>query len=121
MPENSARWRSSWSKMECIHGQSLILCTMKSATTSAPALHLGTVILFLQKRSNQTMNPTVPLRSNFSVLATTPCRGLSLSRWTVALGTYENQTVFDGDRADRRACSHFGCLLLLADDRSAFL
>ena len=26
---------------------------MKSATTSAPALHLGTVILFLQKRINQ--------------------------------------------------------------------
>jgi alpha-1,6-mannosyltransferase len=26
---------------------------MKSATTSAPALHLGTMILFLQKRSNQ--------------------------------------------------------------------
>src|SRR5947199_6163093 len=44
-PENPARWRSSWSKMECIHGQSLILCTMKSAT-SASALHLGTMILF---------------------------------------------------------------------------
>jgi hypothetical protein len=26
---------------------------MKSATTSAPALHLGTIILFLQKRSNR--------------------------------------------------------------------
>src|SRR5437879_6629162 len=52
MPENPARWRWSWSKMECIHGQSLILCTIRWATTSAPALHLGTVILFLQKRSN---------------------------------------------------------------------
>jgi len=30
---------------------------------------------------NQTMKPTAPLRSNFSVFATTPCRGLSLSRW----------------------------------------
>jgi hypothetical protein len=30
---------------------------MKSATTSAPALHLGTMILFLQKRSNQAMKP----------------------------------------------------------------
>jgi hypothetical protein len=43
--------------MECIHGQSLILCTLKSATTSAPDLHLGT-ILFLQKRSNQALQPT---------------------------------------------------------------
>src|SRR5713101_8556941 len=30
--------------------------------------------------SNQSMKPTAPLRDNFSVLATTPCRGLSLSR-----------------------------------------
>jgi uncharacterized membrane protein len=29
---------------------------------------------------NQTMKPTAPFRSNFTVLATTPCRGLSLSR-----------------------------------------
>ena len=29
MPENPARWRSSWSKMERIYRQSLILCTMK--------------------------------------------------------------------------------------------
>jgi len=35
--------------MECIHGQSLILCTMKSAATLAPALLLGTMILFLQR------------------------------------------------------------------------
>ena len=30
--------------------------------------------------SNQTMKPTAPLRNAFSVFATTPCRGLSLSR-----------------------------------------
>ena len=30
--------------------------------------------------SNQTMKPTAPLRCNFSVFATTPCVGLSLSR-----------------------------------------
>ncbi len=33
-----------------------------------------------RKRSNQTMKPTAPLRCNFSVFATTPCRGLSFSR-----------------------------------------
>jgi hypothetical protein len=41
---------------------------------------LGTMILFLQKRSNQTMKPTAPLRDAPRVFATTPCRGLSLSR-----------------------------------------
>ena len=30
--------------------------------------------------SNQSMKPTPPLRGKFSVLATAPCRGLSLSR-----------------------------------------
>jgi hypothetical protein len=30
--------------------------------------------------SNQTMKPTAPFRCKFSVFATTPCRGLSLSR-----------------------------------------
>ena len=30
--------------------------------------------------SNQSMKPTAPSRNNFSVFATTPCRGLSLSR-----------------------------------------
>ena len=30
--------------------------------------------------SNQSMKPTAPLRNNFRVFATTPCRGLSLSR-----------------------------------------
>src|SRR5260370_30571815 len=29
---------------------------------------------------NQSMKPTAPLRRNFGVFATTPCRGLSLSR-----------------------------------------
>jgi len=32
------------------------------------------------RRPNQSMKPTAPLRSNLSVFATTPCRGLSLSR-----------------------------------------
>ena len=32
------------------------------------------------RRPNQSMKPTAPLRNNFSVFATTPCRGLSLSR-----------------------------------------
>jgi hypothetical protein len=31
-------------------------------------------------RPNQSMKPTAPLRCNFNVFATTPCRGLSLSR-----------------------------------------
>ena len=30
--------------------------------------------------SNHSMKPTAPLRSNLSMFATTPCRGLSLSR-----------------------------------------
>ena len=34
----------------------------------------------LNNASNQSMKPTAPLRCNFSVLTTTPCRGLSLSR-----------------------------------------
>jgi hypothetical protein len=55
---------------------------MKSATTSAPALHLGMMILFLQKRSNRTMKPTQHFanaqgdaKSTVKVLG-----GLSLSR-----------------------------------------
>ena len=32
------------------------------------------------KSSNQSMKPTAPCRNKFSVFATTPCRGLSLSR-----------------------------------------
>jgi hypothetical protein len=40
----------------------------------------GTMILFLQKRSNQPMKPPAPLQNDLSVFATIPCRGLSLSR-----------------------------------------
>jgi hypothetical protein len=47
-------------------------------------------------------------------------RGLSLLVDEV-LCSHENQTGFDGRWADRRGCSNFGWLLLLADDRSAFL
>jgi hypothetical protein len=34
----------------------------------------------IELSSNQSMKPTALWLSNFSVLATTPCRGLSLSR-----------------------------------------
>src|SRR5215475_13147837 len=37
-------------------------------------------ILCASERSNQSMKPTAPSRHHFSELATTPCRGLSLSR-----------------------------------------
>ena len=41
----------------------------------------GTTPMTLPRcRSNQSMKPTAPLRNKFSVFATTPCRGLSLSR-----------------------------------------
>jgi hypothetical protein len=33
-----------------------------------------------QFRPNQEMKPTAPLHCKFTVFATTPCRGLSLSR-----------------------------------------
>ena len=36
--------------------------------------------LLLRVRPNQSMKPTAPLRCKLSVFATTPCRGLSLSR-----------------------------------------
>jgi hypothetical protein len=43
--------------------------------------YLGSEILRLDiKRSNQSMKPTAPHRNALSVFATTPCRGLSLSR-----------------------------------------
>ena len=35
---------------------------------------------FVPPRSNQSMKPAALLQENFSVIATTPCRGLSLSR-----------------------------------------
>jgi hypothetical protein len=56
---------------------------MKSATTSAAALHLGTMILFLQKRSNQTMKPTQPLCCKLSMMRMLIIKvlgGLSVSR-----------------------------------------
>jgi hypothetical protein len=34
-----------------------------------------------RNRPNQSMKSTAPFRSKFSVVATTPCRGLSLFRW----------------------------------------
>jgi hypothetical protein len=37
-------------------------------------------VIRLRNASNQSMKPTAPLRNNFNVFATTPCRGLSLSR-----------------------------------------
>ena len=36
----------------------------------------------ISRPSNQSIKPTTPLRNAFSVFATTPCRGLSLSRWS---------------------------------------
>jgi hypothetical protein len=53
---------------------------MKSATTLAPALRLGTMILFLQKRSNPFDEANAPFRYDLTVFAMTPCRGLSLYR-----------------------------------------
>jgi len=41
-------------------------------------LHL--LVAVTLEASNQSMKPTAPLRENFSVFATVPCRGLSLSR-----------------------------------------
>ena len=40
----------------------------------------GSYSLVTPNRPNQSMKPTAPFRNKFSVLATTPCRGLSLSR-----------------------------------------
>jgi hypothetical protein len=43
---------------------------------------VGLIFLLLDSRaaSNQSMKPTAPLRRNFRMFATTPCRGLSLYR-----------------------------------------
>jgi hypothetical protein len=49
------------------------------ALTCIPELILVAIKEMDQTRPNQTMKPTAPLRYNFSVFATTPCRGLSLS------------------------------------------
>src|ERR1700704_5244041 len=39
----------------------------------------------MKETSNQSMKPTAPWRCNFSVFATTPCRGLSLMRILLVL------------------------------------
>jgi hypothetical protein len=40
----------------------------------------GMSLLGIAQAPNQSMKPTAPWRDNFSMFATTPCRGLSLSR-----------------------------------------
>src|SRR5437867_10614016 len=47
---------------------------------------------YVTVRSNQSMKPTAPLRDGFSVLATTPCRGLSLSRQATSIMHKVNTT-----------------------------
>jgi hypothetical protein len=37
-------------------------------------------LIMFNKTPNQTIKPTAPLSDQVSMLATTPCRGLSLSR-----------------------------------------
>jgi hypothetical protein len=49
----------------------------KPAAVETPTSRSGTNLV---PTSNQSMKPTALLRSDFSVFATTPCRGLSLSR-----------------------------------------
>ena len=61
------------------------LCYLACATAfspfaGSPGRSLGFIISSSTARPNQTMKPTAPLRYKFSVLATTPCRGLSPSR-----------------------------------------
>src|SRR5262245_56098994 len=60
MPQNPARWRSSWSKMECIYDQSLILCTMKSCNdvSSRPSSGGDTAFLHGTRRQDYTMANT---------------------------------------------------------------
>lgn len=43
-------------------------------------LDYGSDLLLQAVGSDQTMKPTAPLRNEFSVPATTPCRSLFLSR-----------------------------------------
>ena len=43
--------------------------------------HRDEPVTLYRQRPNQTMKPTARIRSKFSMLATTPCRGLSLSRY----------------------------------------
>jgi|GraSoiStandDraft_53_1057289.scaffolds.fasta_scaffold178594_2 hypothetical protein len=57
------------------------LCVRVSDTTRETEVIFGDKLIHLDiNTSNQPMKPTAPLRYDFSVFATTPCRGLSLSR-----------------------------------------
>ena len=49
-------------------------------STGLGLLLLSAWFLLAAFLANQSMKPTAPFRNNFSVFATTPCRGLSLSR-----------------------------------------
>jgi hypothetical protein len=51
--------------MECIHGQSLNLCTMKSGNDVSSGSSFGHDDPVFAKESNQSMKPTAPLGSNF--------------------------------------------------------
>ncbi len=55
----------------------LIAFLLRSRRTRASG---STICLSRLRMPNQTMKPTAPLRNKFGVFATTPCRGLSLSR-----------------------------------------
>ena len=52
----------------------------RTRLSSQKAFSSVAMIPFLPTRPNQSMKPTAPLRYDLSVFATTPCRGLSLSR-----------------------------------------
>jgi len=72
--------------LACIYGLLMGVIRRRAGGMFAPWIaHVFTdvviagIVVFLA-RPNQTMKPTAPFRYNFSVFATTPCRGLSLSR-----------------------------------------
>jgi hypothetical protein len=57
------------------------LCVRVSDATKETEVIFGDKLIYLDiNTSNQSMKPTTPVRGNLSVFATTPCRGLSLSR-----------------------------------------
>jgi hypothetical protein len=62
------------SRMAIARGPSVLLSDLKASLSRSP-------LEKSRERPNQSLGPTAPLGYNFSVLATTPCRGLSLSRW----------------------------------------
>jgi uncharacterized YccA/Bax inhibitor family protein len=72
-----------WRRGEITYSQMFTL-TMPMAFVGVACVLIGYFIhahlVVESDSSNQTMKPTAPLRCNFSVFATTPCRGLSLSR-----------------------------------------